>query len=358
MGNTMTQPMLHVFARNIMPTPLLQHLTGEYAPLIAAVWPAPHTEFLIMPTARRHAAVYLLTVAEADKTQSLKALRDALETWSDRQLSDLFDVETASANIMRVLSKCGESLWVMDDYVRLLSLLVEDGAAKAIRHMTKIAENSIAQVELLPAELRHPGILNALPPRKAAVEDLVSAYTLALRMHGQGVAKAIVARWSRAGSSLALFDMAAKTLKPKVFNGILSPLVLPETYRRITRLDELEAVALEFRNCLRDFTQDLSLGRMVIYIHRGTDTPVAIALRQDPAGWRLAEAKRVGNKKVPGKLLRSIVADIEAAGGRTGESLWVLADRLHDHVCKDCGPAHIPPRKTWRQRLRLGSLWN
>lgn len=358
MGNPMTQPMLHVFARNIMPTPLLQHLTGEYAPLIAAVWPAPHAEFLVMPAARRHAAAYLLSVAEADKTQSLKTLRNALETWNDRKLSNLFDVDAVNVNIMRVLSKCGESLWVMDDYARLLSLLVEEGTAKAIRHMTKISESSIAQIELLPVELRLPGIINVLPRRKAAVEDLASAYTLAIRMNDQGGAKTIVARWSRAGSSLALFDMAAKTLKPKVFSGMLSPLALPETYSRITRLDELEAVALEFRNCLRDLTQDLSLGRMVIYIHRGTDTPVAIALRQDPAGWRLAEAKRVGNKKVPGKLLRSIVADIEAAGGRTGESLWSLSDRLHDHVCKDCGPAYIPPRKTWRQRLRLGSLRN
>ncbi len=358
MGMPMTQPMMHASGRNIMTTPLLQHLAGDYAPLIATVWPAPHAEFLVMPAARRHAAAYLLTLAEDAKRYPLDYLRIVLETWNDKQLVELFDVEAADGNIMRVLSKCGEMLWAMDDYVCLFSLMVEEGTAKAIRHMSNISASNVSYLDLLPAELRHAKIVSALPRNKAAVEDLVTAFDLAIRVNGQDAAGDIITRWNRAGSSKALFDMVAKTLKPKAFDGFLPPLLLPKAYSQIKRLDELEAVALEFRNCLRDFTQDLSLGRMMIFVHHGTDKPVAIALRQDPAGWRLAEAKLADNQAVPDKLLRTIVADIESAGGRTGESLWVLADRLHDHVCKDCGPAHIPPRKTWRQRLYLGSLWN
>jgi hypothetical protein len=117
-------------------------------------------------------------------------------------------------------------------------------------------------------------------------------------------------------------------------------------------------VALEFRNCLRDFTGDLAAGRMAVFTVREGSEMVAVALRQDPAGWRLAEAKGRQNEDVSDDALRCIVSVLGLAGVRTGESTWVLARRLHEHACDDCGPAHTGARETWRDRLALGSLWD
>ena len=84
----------------------------------------------------------------------------------------------------------------------------------------------------------------------------------------------------------------------------------------------------------------------------------AMALRQDAAGWRLAEALLKGNDDLSDAHLQNLVDILAASGIRTGESAWTLAQRLHNHVCPDCGPAHVPPRNTWRERLALGSLWD
>ena len=56
--------------------------------------------------------------------------------------------------------------------------------------------------------------------------------------------------------------------------------------------------------------------------------------------------------------LRFIVDAVERAGGRTGESSWTLARRLHEHFCSRCGPAYVPDRNTWEDQLMLGALWD
>ena len=45
------------------PSPLLTYLAGEFAPAIAALWPAPHAVFLTAPAERRHLVCLALALA-------------------------------------------------------------------------------------------------------------------------------------------------------------------------------------------------------------------------------------------------------------------------------------------------------
>ncbi|MFN4090529.1 MAG: hypothetical protein ACK4QW_16010, partial [Alphaproteobacteria bacterium] len=51
---------------------------------------------------------------------------------------------------------------------------------------------------------------------------------------------------------------------------------------------------------------------------RGDGGPAAVALRRDPAGWRLAEARGPGNDDLADEVLMEIVAAVRGAGARTG----------------------------------------
>ena len=72
MGMPMT--LMHVRPKGCaaIQTPLLGFLAGPHAGVIAEAWPAPHSGFLTLPTARRHAAAILL----ASRMQAAIAGRD------------------------------------------------------------------------------------------------------------------------------------------------------------------------------------------------------------------------------------------------------------------------------------------
>jgi hypothetical protein len=354
MGMPMT--LLHMRPKgHAVQTPLLGFLAGPHADVIAEAWPAPHSGFLTLPTARRHAAAILL--GRVSSLRGSEIVR-AVERGRDRDLARLLVNSEAPGGLMKALGRLGEVLWEASDYARFLALFAESDAGRVLRHMKVIAADRLALIGALPGALRRAGIIAHLPERIVAVEDLADAFCLALRIHGAGEAAAIAQRWERASNALALFDMAAEALQPVRFGQVLPVPRLPEAFTPVSDRKALVGVALEFRNCLRDFTGDLAAGRMAVFTVREGSEMAAVALRQDPAGWRLAEAKGRQNEDVPEDALRRIVSNLEGAGVRTGESTWVLARRLHEHACDDCGPAHMGSRETWRDRLALGSLWD
>ena len=352
MGNPMTRHLVRPLRRAGAATPLLRFLAGVHCDMIGLAWPAPHMGFLALPSARRHAAAILL-----GRDQDVDGIVHTVERARDGDVTRLLMHGEAPGGLMKVLGRLGETLWDAADYDLLLSLFSDENTAQVLRHTDEIRAPQLHLIRKLPVRLRVPRILANIPVSDGAVEDLADAFRLALRMQGENAASAIAQRWERAGSAERLFDMAAEELQPVRFGGLAQPPVLSAAFAPLTDRKMLESVALEFRNCLRDYTSDIAAGRMAVYVLRDGAERAVLALRQDPAGWRLAEVKAKDNYDVSDDTLRFIVEAVEQAGGRTGESSWMLARRLHDHICSRCGPAHAPLRETWRDRLMLGSLW-
>jgi len=353
MGNPMTRSLVRTNGRVGAVTPLLRFLAGVHGEAIALAWPAPHMAFLALPSARRHAAAILL-----GRGGDVGEIVHAVERARDGEVARCLMQGEATHGLLKALGRLGEALWDAADYDLLLSLFSDEGAAQVLRHTDEIRPAQLRLIRRLPAVLRVPKILGNIPDSPGAVEDLAEAFRLATLMQGGRSAPAIAQRWERAGSAARLFDMAAEDLQPVHFGGLvlapmLSPAFVPVNDRKM-----LENVALEFRNCLRDFTSDIAGGRMAVYVLRDGIERAVLALRLDPTGWRLAEAKGKDNTDLRDDTLRFIVDAVEQAGGRTGESSWVLSRRLHDHVCASCGPARAPVREIWRDRLVLGSLWD
>lgn len=359
MGAPMTRAGVLLFGKPSAATPLLGHIAGLHAERIARFWPEPHAGFLTLPTARRHAAAILLERRWNSPVDDGLDIVHAVERARDTELSRILMRGEAPGGLMKALGRMGEGLWEAADYANFLSLFADPDAVKVLRHMPRIEAAKLGVIALVPNALRVPGILANLPGRAEAMEDLAVAWRLALRIHGASGAVRLVQRWERANSVRALFDMVAEALQPVEFGRVLTPPALPSWCEPVRTRKALNEIALEFRNCLRDFAADLAMGRMAVYaVRKSFSPPAAMALRQDAAGWRLAEVLLKGNNDLSDAHLRQLIDELAAAGVRTGESAWTLSQRMHSHVCEDCGPAHVPPRNTWRERLALGSLWD
>lgn len=353
MGTPMTRRLVRPHGRAGAMTPLLRFLAGAHAEALAIAWPAPHAGFLALPSARRHAAAILLA-----RDLELSEIAHVVEYGRDGDVAKHLMHGQAAGGLMKTLSRLGETLWDAADYDLFLSLFSDENTGQVLRHTDEIRLPQLRLIRRLPVLLRVPKILRHIPDSHGAADDLAEAFRLAVRIRGKEEAAGIARRWERSVSAQRLFDMAAEDLQPNEFGKQLIPPVLPPAFFRVADRKTLEQVALEFRNCLRDFTSDIAAGHMAVYVLRDGVERAVLALRRDTAGWRLAEARGKDNADLQDDTLRFIVDAVERAGARTGESSWALARRLHEHVCRGCGPAHAPLRDTWRDQLMLGSLWD
>lgn len=331
-------------------TPLLAFIAGDFADVIARVWPAPHADFFALPAARRHAVAMLVSGRQRDMAPS--ELRRLVEFQRDPLVAD----EIAGANatgLMRALSKAGEQLWRVADYETFAQLLAEPMANEVLRHLDEVRPATFAPLAALPPALRMAPIVRAVPSDRAAA-DLARAFRIAVRMRNADAGPRLARRWGSGGETAALFRRAIEDLTPDAFRPADSAPALREPFVRITTRKQLEATALEFRNCLADHAQRIAEGRMAVYVWPG-HVPAAIALNWDVAGWRLAEAKAADNVDLEERRLRELARYLDTFGVRTGPSVQALVSRLDDWAngttyCHQPGPTFI-------EQLVLGDLW-
>jgi hypothetical protein len=332
-------------------TPLLAFIAGEFAEAIARVWPAPHADFFALPAARRHAVAMLVSGRQRDMAPS--ELRRLVEFQRDPLVAEAVAGANATG-LMRALSKAGEQLWRVADYETFAQLLAEPMANEVLRHLDEVRPATFAPLAALPPALRMAPIVRAVPSDRAAA-DLARAFRIAVRMRNADAGPRLARRWGSGGETAALFRRAIEDLTPDAFRPSDFAPALREPFVRVTTRKQLEATALEFRNCLADHAQRIAEGRMAVYVWRG-HVPAAIALNWDVAGWRLAEAKAADNVDLEEGRLRELARYLDTFGVRTGPSVQALVSRLDDWAngttyCHQPGPTFI-------EQLVLGDLWS
>ncbi len=339
-------------ARARTATPLLTFIAGEFADAIARIWPAPHAEFFALPAARRHAAAIGLT-GLTQRQVGPAELRRLVEYQRDAVVAEALVGECAQG-FMRALAKAGETLWRIRDYEVFLQLLAEPMANEVLRHLDLVRPAHFDPIANLPPALRCAAIVRAVP-NSAAASDLNRAFQLATRMRRPYDTGRIARRWAAGGDTRAMFPRAVEDLTPDAFRTSDPAPVLGAPFTRVTSRKQLEALALEFQNCLAEHAVRIADGRMAVYAWRA-DTAAAIALSWDAAGWRLAEAKAHQNVDLEEAQLRELATHVEAAGARIGPSVQTLITRLDDWAnstsyCHPIGPSFI-------EQLMLGDLWS
>lgn len=354
MGTPMTLPAAVDIRSAPAFTPLLAFLAGGHAAAIARIWPAPHEDFLALPAARRHAAAILA----GRSAHAGPHIAWMVERARDADLAAELFGRDPPGGLMKAFGRLGEVLWRGEDYVRFLDLFGEPAACILIRHMKALRPETLGTIAALPPPLRQASIVTLLGTDDLAVADLAAAFAVALRIRGAAAGPGIAQRLGRAASPGALFGMARDVIQPPDFGPGGAAPVLPAPFQPVRQMEALSKTALEFRNCLRDFVADLAAGRMAVYVWRGEGGPAAVALRLDPAGWRLAEARGRDNLDLPDEALMAIVTAVQVAGVRTGESWGWLHRRLEDRAYDAPAAPGPVPAADWRARLGLGNIWD
>lgn len=355
MGHPMTLPALLADRRALPVSPLLAFLAGAQAEAIARVWPAPHEDFLMLPSARRHAAAILVQRGG----HSASRLQWLASRARDGELAvELFGAYPPGG-VMKALGRMGEMLWTQAAYGEFLRMFQDDAARQLIRHMTDIQPSALAVIAELPSALRRPSIVAALAASGDAARCLVSAWEMALHLRGEAAGPDIARRFARAKNGRALFEMALSAIQPPAFGEAYQAPVLPAPFSPVRRAEHLQAVALELRNCLRDYAPSLASGRMALWVWRGQGGPVAVAAWRDAGGWRLAEALGMDNVDVSDEALQQMLPVLRQAGIRAGEPWHMLRNWLVDQAAKaDDAPGTEAHAASARQRLYLGYLWD
>lgn len=337
--------------------PLLSFLGGEHAGKLAQLWPAPHEGFLVLPTARRHAAAMLVSSLGDRHALSTDSLIRLVERQKDRVIAELLVGPNYAQGFMKALAKLGEVLWDEADYRLLIQLYCQPEANLYLRHLEEIRPVMLRTVSILPVCLRQSRFLQFVRS-KAAARDIRTAYDLLAIIRSPEAQEKAAKRWLSAKKRSQLYGMIGQDLEADRPMRWSPPPVLPAYFQRVETVRMLKARALEFQNCLADFVSEFSTGRMAIYIWHG-QPKAAVALIWNVDGWRLAEAEAADNTELDESPLGEIVDILEAKGVRIGPSIATLRNRMYNYGNElQIIPEAENEEPSLKTRCELGDLWN
>lgn len=309
------------------PSSLLSLVAGAFAPRVAALWPAPHAEFVTASPARRH----LVCLALALDREA--ACRPALVSRMPRAIAEA--VGTAPPGLARALTRMGDLAWTAEDYRTLLRLLADPVAAKSLRHAEAIEPAVLRRLEALP-----PPMAGAVHLAMALSADgavvLREAYDALRRRDGPAVADAAAARWAKAEFAKTVFDWAREDLTPE----LLTP-PHPGTARLkpLASKAALRDAARRYRNCLADHLPHAALGNSAYYEWEGPPAAIVQVSRDHVFGWRLDEVRAARNAAVPEEAREPLLDELALIGVHVGRSGW----ELHRWLNTDVGVAYRLP---------------
>jgi hypothetical protein len=312
-------------SRTAEPTPLLKLLAGEFALRVARLWPAPHTEFVTAPAARRHLVFLAFTLG-----RDVASLRDTILA-RRVALAIAAAAPKAPAGLTRALTHIGEVAWPAEGYRKLLQLLADPAAAKVLRHAPAIEVQTVLRIAALPPALGGAAPI-AIGLGPGAVEALQEAYAAVRFRAGQAAADRAAARWARARSAKALMAAVKDDLFPEPAKP---PHPGTDRLRPLATKAALRAAARRYRNCLAELSLYAGSGWSAYYEWVGPPGAVLEVSRDAVFGWRLEQARLARNAPVPDALREEIISELALIGIHVGRNGWELDRALSADPARD-----------------------
>jgi hypothetical protein len=193
-------------------------------------------------------------------------------------------------------------------YQRLLTLLAEPNAARILRHDKTITPRRLSLLAALKPDLRQRSLLDQLEQK----EDIRKFEALLRGLARTCPSLSQAALQQKVLQKLDQEDDFDDTAWAVLANHAVFP---PAPWSGDDRLDPiidatgLRQTALRFRNCLRDYLDDILKREMVFYVYRGESADAAVLLTWDMLhGWVIEEMLGYRNRD----LSLAVRRDIEA----------------------------------------------
>lgn len=309
---------------------LLAFIAGEFAHEVARLWPAPHTQFVLAPAARRQLVFLALALQRGAEgwTAGASFARKALEAPLKTAIREL--APGAPPGLARALGRIGETAWQAEEYGLLLQRLADPRTAKVLRHATTISPLDVRVLSSLPPTLVEAGgtILRLTEDQCRLLAECFGGIE---RRDGPDAAAAIAHRWARAHDPAGLFRLVGTDLAPAKAKP---PFAGTDQLVPLETRDALAEAGRRFRNCLEGRVLD---GWTHYYEWRvGKGAVVAIS-RDHLFGWRLDEALGEGNAVLDPETVRAVETELRSLGVHVGRSAWTLEQQVRE-------AAHASPR--------------
>lgn len=307
---------------------LLGFIAGEFAADIAHLWPAPHSDFLLAPSARRHLACMALAVADkaGDWTPGPGLARDALRAPLREAIRTL--TPGAPPGLARALGRLGEAAWKPADYGLLLTRLADPHTAKVLRHAQAIQPRDVRILSTLPTTfVEAGGSLVRLTQEQSVL--LAECFSGIVRRDGVPGAAAVAQRWAKAPDATSLFRLISADLTP---SAATPPHPGTANLIPIATRDGLSAAGRRYRNCLDGRVLD---GWNHYYEWLGPPGAVVCISRDHLFGWSLDEALGVGNTPLERDAEVQLKTELSAIGIHVGRDAWTLRRLTREHAAID-----------------------
>lgn len=310
--------------QSLTPTPLLSHLAGEFADRLAAIWPAPHGEFLTASAAQRHALCLGLA-----KGAEPAAVRAALSLPLRRAVRAL--IPMAPDGLLRALPRLGETAWKADDYGVLLEQLALQDAGKILRHAEVIDADMVRTLAAYPGDLLRAGVTRlSLTPLQSGL--MAEAWQVVRDRDGPDEARRVAERWGRLRSAKALFEAVADDLmKP------MPAAPFPDTPRlkALATKAAMRDAAARYSNCLRTRIRSAVEGWSAFYEWHGKSPAIVEIYCDSIFGWRLDEVKLKRNATMPAEDRGELLDELRGMGVHVGRPAWELIRACEDALDSD-----------------------
>jgi hypothetical protein len=314
-----------------VPSPLLNHLAGDFAPRIAGLWREPHAVFLTAAADRRHLVLVALTYLELSRE-----LADGLLHWPMARAIRAA-LPQAPDGLGRALKLLGETGWAAADYRRLLNLLAEPNAAKRLRHTGRILPSDLLALEETPTELLRAGLAR-LGLDRMQVSIVREAWETVRARDGEEVAQAAAMRWGGATSPGRLRKHIDKDLLPPIAP---EPFPAHPKLRQLRDEQAIRTAAGRYRNCLVNHLVDAA-SRDSAYFEWLGEPGAVIEVRRDwLRTWVLEQARLAGNESIPDETRPEMIEALQAIGVHVGRSGWGLDGALDDALLRRRQPRSL-----------------
>jgi hypothetical protein len=303
-------------AARARPSRLLVHLAGDFASEVAAVWPEPHTAFVLAEASRRHLVCLALSLnAERPVAAGPAFAAEALDGAFKRAVAAL--VPDAPRGLVRALGRLGEIAWSGADYRRLLELLGQPAPAKVLHHATAISRSEVETLASLPAMLTVAGgTILRLTPDQARLVALCHA-GIATR-EGAERAGEIARRWAIVQNTAALLNQVREDLCVQHVEPFHPG---SERLRPLATRAELADASRRYRNCLDGREPD---PESHYYEWLGPPGVIVNIVKDSLWGWALDEGRLEGNDLPDGPVREAITAELRAMGVHVEPRRWNL----------------------------------
>ena len=281
---------------------------------------------------RRHVVAALLSVTPPDAFNLDLGRRLQCQT-HDELITMAFG--SNPPGYRRALGRAGEHIQPRRYYRYLWAIFSSTERrqmARVVKGLKRVTWPRLKVVRALPADVRHPNLIDAISDVREA-RDLGRAVQL---LASNGASRAEMAEALTAvRSSQALSNFARRWATRVEFPP--HPVPESECYHPIVSGDQLSRTARRFQNCAREHVVRVLEGRSAFAEFQHAGAAAVVHLVHDRAGWKLEDVYGMGNATPDAELEDSALHYLGRFGlGRISavrvESQWASLRRLMGHL--------------------------